>query len=258
VREYPELKDKIDMVINFEARGNRGALILFETSPNAFRLVETYKKSGAWLYGFSFADKLYKMSPYNTDLTNFLNEGYNGLNFAANEGVQVYHTINDSYENLSRATAWHYLQTALSLAGYAANNTLENLQKPAREAVFFPFLPGRIVLMTSIVSHIICAVSIFLALVFIVLSIRNKRLKPAISTILMCLLIPASIICAIIYTAASYLFYIPLLLLVITSLIKKWPKVHFIVKMVSGVIVLMLLVPIIIFIWWLVLVPMLL
>ncbi|MDR0497977.1 MAG: M20/M25/M40 family metallo-hydrolase, partial [Treponema sp.] len=46
VREYPELKDKIDMVISFEARGNRGALILFETSPNAYRLIEAYKKSG--------------------------------------------------------------------------------------------------------------------------------------------------------------------------------------------------------------------
>jgi len=250
VKEYPELKDKIDLVFNFEARGNSGALILFETSPNAYRLVKAYKKSGAWLYGFSFVDLLYNISPFDTDLTNFLSEGYNGLNFAVIEGVQAYHSISDSYEYLNRSTAWHYLQTALSLANYTANNTLDDLRKPSRNAVFFPFLPGHIALMTDIVSHILCAIAIILALAFIVLSIRNKQLKPALSTVLICLLIPASIICAIIYTAAGYLFYIPLLLLAIISLIKKWPKAHLAVKMASGVIVLMLWVPIINLIWW--------
>jgi hypothetical protein len=250
VMEYPEMKDKIDLVFNFEARGNSGALILFETSPSAYRLVKAYKESGAWLYGFSLVDKLYSISPFGTDLTNFLNEGYNGLNFAAAEGVQAYHTISDTYEYLNRTTAWHYLQTILSLANYTANNTLEALQNPSRNAVFFPFLPGRIVLMTDIVSHFLCSIAIILALAFIVLSIRNKRLKPALTTVLICLLIPASIICAIIYTTASYLFYIPLLLLAITSLINKWPKVQLAVKMASGVIVLMLWVPIINLIWW--------
>ncbi|MDR2729504.1 MAG: M28 family peptidase [Treponema sp.] len=258
VKEYPELKNKVDMVINFEARGNRGALVLFETSPNAYRLVDACRKSGAWLYGFSALDELYNISPYVTDLTNFLNEGYNGLNFAAIEGVQVYHNYDDSYENLNRTTAWHYLQTVLSFADYTANNTLEDLQKSARGAVFFPFLPGYIVLMTDIVSHILCAIAFFLALAVIALSVRNKRLKPALSTILMCLLIPASIICSIIYTAGSYLLYIPLLLMAITVLVKRWLAVYLAVKMVSSVIVLMLWVPIIISVWWGVIVPMML
>jgi len=234
VEEYPELKDKIDLVINFDARGNRGALMLFETSPGAYRLVKAYKKSGAWLYGFSLVKKLYYISPIGTDFNRFLDEGYNGINFAVIEGVQAYHTINDSYINLNRMTAWHYLQTILSLVNYTANNTLEGLRKPSREAVFFPFLPGHIVLMTDIVSHILCAIAVFLALAVIALSVRNRRLKPAISTILICLLIPSSIIYSIFYTAASYLFYIPLLLIAITSLIKKWPKVHLAVKMTFG------------------------
>jgi len=249
VKEYPELKDKIDLVVNFEARGCSGALTLFETSPNAFRLIKALKKSGAWLYGFSAEAKLYRNSPFGTDLTTFLYEGYNGLNFAAYEGFRVYHTIYDTYENINRATAWNYLQTALSFADYAANNTLENLRKPSRNAVFFPFLPGRIVLMTDIVSHILCAIAVFLALAVIALDVKNRRLKPALSTVLMCLLIPASIICAIFYSEISYILYIPLLLLAITSLIKKWPKVHLAVKMVSGVIVLMLWVPMILLLW---------
>ena len=249
VEEYTELKDKIDMVINFDARGNSGALMLFETSPNAYQLVKAYKKSGAWLYGFSLVKKLYYISPIGTDFNRFLDEGYNGINFAVIEGVQAYHTMNDSYANLNRATAWHYLQTALSLADYTANNTLEDLRKPSRNAVFFPFLPGRIVLMTDFASHILCAIAVFLALAIIALDAKNRRLKPALSTVLMCLLIPASIICAIFYSEISYILYIPLLLLAITSLIKKWPKVHLAVKMVSGVIVLMLWVPMILLLW---------
>jgi hypothetical protein len=258
VKENSELKDKIDMVINFEAGGNRGALILFETSPNAYRLVETYKKSGAWLYGFSAMKILYNISRYNTDLTNFLNEGYNGLNFAAIEGAQFYHTMNDSYENLNPATAWHYLHTILSFANYAASNTLDELQKPAHEAAFFPFLPGHIVLMTDIVSHILCAIAIFFALADIALDIRNKQLKPALSTIFMCLPIPISTIGEILFTSASYLFYLPLLLMAITSLIKKWQMVYLAMKMVSDIIVLMLWAPMIISICWVVVVPKLL
>ena len=40
VAAYPELKDKIDLVINIDSLGNRGSLMLYQTSPNAYRMVE--------------------------------------------------------------------------------------------------------------------------------------------------------------------------------------------------------------------------
>ncbi|MDR0465000.1 MAG: Zn-dependent exopeptidase M28, partial [Treponema sp.] len=265
IEEYPELKDKIDMVVNFDARGNSGPLLLFETSPNAYNLAEVYKKSGAWLYGFSVSTQLYHMMQDNirpgTDFIVFLKENYNGLNFAIIEGVKAYHEYNlidDSYENLNRNTAWHHLQVTLSLAGYTANNNSADLQKPSAEAVFFPFLPGRIALITAIVSHIICAFSCALALAVITFKIINRRIKPVLPFILMCLLITVSIICAVFFTSASYLFYIPLLLSAVTSLIKKWYALHLTVKMASYIIVLMLYVPLIISIWQAVIVPMML
>jgi len=184
-----------------------------------------------------------------SDLTEFLNEGYNGLNFAAIEGSKVNHTIEDNFENLDRDTAWHCLQTTISLADYAANNPLADLLKPSREAIFFPFLPGIMVLMTDIASYILCAIACSLALIAGALKAKKKQLKLTLPTVLMGLLIAASIICSILFVSGSYLFYIPLLLIAITSLVKKWPKVHIATKMVSGIVVLMLWTPAFIVTW---------
>jgi putative aminopeptidase FrvX len=57
---HPELAEKIDMAINLEARGNRGALLLFETSPKAYPLLKYAKKSGAKPVGFSWASSIYE------------------------------------------------------------------------------------------------------------------------------------------------------------------------------------------------------
>ena len=258
VEANPDLRDKIDLVINIDSRGNQGALMLYDTSPNAYRLVEAVKKTDAWLYGYSVASKVQSLMPNDSDLSVFLNEGYNGLNFAAIEGVKDYHTMEDNYDNLNRATAWHHLQVILSIADYAANNSLEDLQKPSRDAIFFPFLPGGMMLMTDIISHILCAIACAFALIIVTLRVRKKKLKPTLSTILMSLLIPASITCSIFFAAGSYLIYIPLLLIAITSVIKRWQKVHIAVKMVAGIIVLMLWVPGIITTWWALVAPMML
>ena len=113
--------------------------MLFETSPDAYKLIKAVQKSDVWLYGYSIGAKIYSMMPNDTDLTVFLKEGYNGLNFSAVEGVEVYHTMDDSYDNINYASAWHYLHTNISLSDYAANSSLEDLKNPSREAIFSRF-----------------------------------------------------------------------------------------------------------------------
>ena len=256
VEAHPELNEQISLVINIDSRGNRGALMLYDTSPHAYRLVATIKKSAAWLYGYSIASKVQSMMPNDTDLSAFLKNGYNGLNFAAIEGVKAYHTMEDNYENINPATAWHHMQVIVSIVDYTANNSLEDLHKPSRDAVFFPFLPGGMVLITDIVSHILCAVACASALTVGMLNLRKKQQKPSLSTTLMSLLVLASIICSIFFVAGSYLLYIPLFLIALSSLAKKWPKVHLSAKMVTGIVVLMLWVPGIIATWWALIAPM--
>jgi len=249
VEAHPELKDKIDMVVNLEARGNRGGLILFETSPKSYNQMKTVVRSGAKPIGTSWAAEIYAMMPNWTDFTVFLNHGYQGVNFAAIEGVEHYHMPTDNYENLDRNTAWQYLQTTLALTDYAANHSLDGLREPSQDAVYFPLLPGVLVLMTAWVSHIICAVSCVLTLIFGWIQIKQRRLKISFTTVLMGLLLLLSIGSAIWFAAGAYLFYIPLLAMTVTLFMKKWTITHIAAKMVSGIITLLLWVPVVFLLW---------
>jgi hypothetical protein len=258
VEDNPELKDKIDMVINLEMRGNRGGVLLFEASPGAYSMLRTVKQSGAKTIGISWAVEVYAMMPNNTDLTAFFDAGYNGINYAAIEGVEHYHTPTDNFENLDRSTSWHYLQIVLALADHAANNDLSRLHQSSPEAVYFPFLPGVLVLMTAFVSHILCAAACVLFLVFTIVKMRNKELKVSFRYVLLCLLFLLSILSAVFFAAGSYLFYIPLMVMSISALLTKWPVAHLTARILSGIAVLLIWVPVVFLLWVSMVQPMLL
>ena len=249
VDAYPELKGKIDMVINLEMRGNSGGLLLFETSPQSYRLMRSVLQSGAKPIGTSWAAALYAMMPNDTDLTVFLNAGYAGVNFAAIEGVEHYHMPTDNFENLNRNTAWQYLLTTFALADYAANNTLDELRKPSQDVVYFPFLPSVLILMPVWGSHIICAMACVLALVSVVLQARRKQLQASFTIILMGLLFILSIGSAIWFASGSYLFYIPLLAMTATAFLRKWSIVGIISRMLCGITVLLIWIPVVFLLW---------
>ena len=249
VNAHPELKDAIGMVVNLEARGNRGALLLFETSPKAYPLLQTVLRSGAKPVGFSWAAAVYEMMPNYTDFTAFLEHGYQGINLAAIEGAEHYHQPTDTFDNIDRSTAWHYLHTTLALADYAANNPLDGLRAAPSEAVYFPFLPGNTVLISGVAAYVLCAAACALALAFGVMQAKNRRLKVSFSTVLMALLVLLSIGSAIFFIAGSYLFVIPLLAMAVTSFLKKWPVAHTVAQMASGVVALLLWVPSLYLLW---------
>lgn len=257
VEANPEMKEKIDLVINFEARGNRGGLLLFETSPKAYSLLNAVKKSGAKPIGMSWLAAVYAMMPNGTDLSVFLDEGYNGINFAICEGVENYHMPTDSYDNLNGNSAWQYLHTALSLADYAAGNPTDKLNQSAQEAVFFPFIPGVMVLMTAVTSNILCTAVCIAVLILLIMQIKRKRLK-VFPTIGIGLLFVLSIITAIFFTAGGYLFYIPLFTAAVTGFLKDKKTAFIISKVLSGIIALMLWVPTLFLLWTLLVQPMML
>jgi len=246
---HPELKEKIDMVINLEMRGNSGGVLLFETSPYSYQMMKTVIKSGAKPIGTSWAVDIYRRMPNNTDFTAFLAHGYQGVNFAGIEGVKHYHQPSDNFENLNRNTAWQYLHTVLAIADYAANNSLEDLREPSKEAVFFPFLPGFMVLMTFFISNVICALACLGAVIYGVVQIKQGQLKLSFSIVLLDTLILLSIASAIWFTAGSYLFYIPLILLVLTKSLKKWSYAHLAAQVFSISVVLLLWVPVVYLLW---------
>ena len=138
VAEHPWAQG-IGLVFNFEYRGNRGPMMMYETSPGNGRLIEGFAQAVAQPVGTSLNYELYKRLTNDSDLTAFKAGGLQGLNFAAIEGHPVYHTALDRPESLDQASLQHQGDIMLALVRYFGRRDLSSLQGSDR--IYFDF-PG--------------------------------------------------------------------------------------------------------------------
>jgi hypothetical protein len=115
VAESPAARD-VALVLNFDARGDRGAVTMFQTSPGAAGLVDVVAGAVAHVSASSGSQEVYRRMPNDTDLTPWLEAGTPGLNFANIDGVERYHQPTDTAENASLRTLQHFGDYALALA----------------------------------------------------------------------------------------------------------------------------------------------
>lgn len=174
VKSHPEMKDRTQMVVNFEARGNTGALLMFETTENNLGLVRHFANSVTTPVGFSIATQVYHMMSNDTDLSWFMMYGYPGINFSVIEGAEVYHTAEDTYEGFNRASAAHYLETATDIVRYMATADLRDVHAD-QDAVFFPFFKGNQVVMSTATAKVLGYAAAVLGIVAMALAIIRKR-----------------------------------------------------------------------------------
>ena len=166
VDEHPFAKN-VGLVLNFEARGSGGP---------SYMLMETNGKNSALLKAFleakpnypaanSLMYSIYKMLPNDTDLTVFREEAnINGFNFAFIGDHFDYHTAQDSFDRLDRATLLHQADYLMTLLPYFANSDLSKLDS-ATDVVYtnfpllgmlqYPFSYGLILLVLSILLLLI-------------------------------------------------------------------------------------------------------
>lgn len=138
VSSHPWSRDA-GIVLNFEARGNRGPSLLFETSAGNASLVAAVSEAAPHPIGSSLFYSLYKMLPNDTDFTVFGGHGTAGLNFALGENLEAYHSRLDTVENLSAGSLQHHGSYALSLSRYFGQQDLTRL-KHGGDDVFFNVL----------------------------------------------------------------------------------------------------------------------
>ena len=86
VDEHPWAKD-VRLVLNFDARGNSGSAIMFETSNQNGALIRGFARSAPYPVTTSLSYEIYKRLPNNTDFTEFRRAGLAGLNFAYLNGA---------------------------------------------------------------------------------------------------------------------------------------------------------------------------
>ncbi|MGC5050160.1 M28 family peptidase [Micromonospora sp. DT48] len=137
--EHPLAAGK-GVVLNLEARGRTGPVIMFETSPENARLIEVFGRAAPHPVGTSFAVEVYRALPNDTDFTAFLDEGFLGLNSAYLDGGATYHTPLDTPASMDRASLQHHGDNALGLAREFGRIDLADL-RAGHDATYFP-VPG--------------------------------------------------------------------------------------------------------------------
>ncbi|HEX5594809.1 MAG TPA: M28 family peptidase [Micromonosporaceae bacterium] len=142
VSQHPLAADG-GVVLNLEARGSSGPVIMFETSRNNAALVDVFGRAAPHPLGTSFAVEIYRLLPNDTDFTAFLDEGFRGLNAAYIDGAARYHTPLDTVESLDRGSLQQHGDNTLALARAFGDLDLATLQAD-EDATYFP-LPGVLV-----------------------------------------------------------------------------------------------------------------
>jgi hypothetical protein len=141
---HPWMKEA-GLILNFEARGDRGPSLLFETSANNGALIEAVARSTRHPVGSSLFYALYKLLPNDTDFSVFRKHDVPGLNFAFGERLEAYHSRLDTAGNLSKASLQHHGSYALDLARYFGGIDLARLKGYGRDDVFFDWLGSNFV-----------------------------------------------------------------------------------------------------------------
>ncbi|MDX6502482.1 MAG: hypothetical protein QOG23_5746 [Blastocatellia bacterium] len=142
VDEHPWAKE-VGMVLNFEARGNRGPSAMFETSDGNGALIGEFAKSAPYPSATSISYEIYKLLPNDTDLTVFKKAGLPGLNFAFIDGLVHYHSATDNLAAVDEGSVQHQGSYALALARHFGNLDLTNMRQG--NAVYFDLLGTAIV-----------------------------------------------------------------------------------------------------------------
>jgi hypothetical protein len=141
---HPWMKDA-GLILNFEARGNRGPSLLFETSQNNQPLIGAFARVPPYPIGSSLFYELYKILPNDTDFTVFRPAGIPGLNFAFGEGLEAYHSPLDTPDHLSLASLQHHGSYGLALTRHFGQLDLAALRNSQGDDVFFDWFGSRLV-----------------------------------------------------------------------------------------------------------------
>lgn len=167
----------VGLVLNFEARGNSGPSIMFETSDENGWLIKEFAQAAPAPVSHSLSYEIYKLLPNDTDLTVFKKAGWPGLNFAYINGLPHYHTQLDSLDKTDQRSLQHHGSYALALTRRFGVLDLGNRKAP--NAIYFDVLGWTLMHYSS---RWVMPLTAFIAVLFLglmVVGFRRKRLRLA-------------------------------------------------------------------------------
>lgn len=161
-REHP-LAPEVDLVLNFEARGNAGPPQMFQTSEGNAALIQSLNEVLGATLANSLSFEIYRFMPNDTDLTISLGEDIPGLNFAFIDGFPHYHSQTDRPRQLSTRSLQQQAQIAVQLTQHFANTDLSIARGTANSTYFN--LTSRLLLHYSLtLAHVVAGLTVLLFL----------------------------------------------------------------------------------------------
>ncbi len=163
----------VGVALNFDARGNAGPALMFQTGDGNGALIRELARSVPHPAANSLSQAIYRPMPNDTDLSAFLPRTPS-LNFANIGGFERYHAPTDTVADVDERTLQHHGESALALARDLGAHALPLPPEP--DAVYFnagPFFvryPGAWDWPLAILSAILVAA-------FIVLGHRRSALR---------------------------------------------------------------------------------
>ncbi|TQR37003.1 M28 family peptidase [Lysinibacillus sphaericus] len=148
LQDRTDILDKVRVMLNFEARGNTGVPIMFETSSNDLKLAQLYKDTVPYPVAYSFASEMYKKMPNDTDFTELKVTKKLGYNFANMGGLEAYHAALDRVENSDEETIRHFGDYALPLVKkfmMMEEQEFQSLENSKGNAIYFPLMKKTLV-----------------------------------------------------------------------------------------------------------------
>lgn len=168
VASHPWSKD-VALVMNFEARGNRGASLLFETSVNNRVLISRVAHAAPYPIGSSLFYALYKLLPNDTDVTVFRPTHAAALNFAFGGHLDAYHSNLDTPSDLDAASLQHHGSYALALVREFGQMNLAQLSRHGGDDVFFDWIGSNLIVYSESwvsIGEVVVTILLVVAIVF--------------------------------------------------------------------------------------------
>jgi len=194
----PEFFDDVAFIINVEARGVKGASIMFQTSLDNYKVIKFYQKAD-YPVSFSLAGDVYSRMPNSTDFTPMLEYGLVGINMAVLDNLDYYHTPKDNPDNVSLTSLQHYGEVMYPLVKeFVTNEEYNDVDyfQSNTNATYFTLLPNVFIVYSSITQLIFVIItaglfgfSIYLGLKSNIISWKRLAKCTAVWTMLMILLL---------------------------------------------------------------------
>lgn len=172
----PGDRARIATVLNFDARGNRGPAVMFETSRENGWLIEQYAAAAPHPVGSSLIAAAYGLIKNDTDFSVFREAGLSGLNFAYFDGLDVYHSGRETVDAVNLASVQHQGEQMLGLVRRLASANLDHVAGPP--VVYFDVLGLFVVHYGLWLAWLLAAVCVVGMTWLVASGIRRRRLRP--------------------------------------------------------------------------------